>query len=250
MRFLPAAFLALLVSGDPAFAADNGERGFALFSPDGRYFAYELYGIQDGSGFPFSDVFVIDLTTNSLIEGTPLRAQIEAENGGTISAARKESATKAGPILEKYKIAEPGELLAANTATEIVADRTRVSFGPFYPARGWVTADQKPAEMNRYTLTLAHLPFPAKQECDYGDPNSYGFALKIRDQETGNENEAYRDAAIPDTRYCPFSYDIGEVIGFRDITNGNHYVALVAMYTPGYEGLDRRLLAVPFTLPY
>ena len=50
MRFLSTTVLALLLSGNPAFAADNAERGFALFSPDGRYFAYELYGIQDGSG--------------------------------------------------------------------------------------------------------------------------------------------------------------------------------------------------------
>jgi predicted secreted protein len=241
--------LSLLMLCRPGLAADNGERGFALFSPDGRYFAYELFGVQDGSGFPYSDVFVIDLETNTPVEGTPISTQIEVETTGTISAARKANAAKAAPILEKFKIEEPGSLLAANMATEIISDRRTVSFGPFYPAGGWVAADRKPPEMNRYTLTLALLPFPAKQECDYGDPNSYGFALKIRDQETGSENEAYRDASLPASRYCPFGYDIAEIIGYRDSTNGDHHVALIAMYTPGFEGMDRRLLAVPFTLP-
>jgi predicted secreted protein len=249
MRRAIAAFLLLLIFSNPGVAADNGERGFALFSPDGRYFAYELYGIQDGSGFPFSDVFVVDLASNTLIEGTPLRTHIESENGGTISAARKASAAKVGPILDKYGIAEPGELLAANMATEIVADRRSVSFGPFYPAGGWVDKDHKPPEMNRYTLTLTLVPFPAEEKCDYGDPNSYGFALTIRDQETGGENEAYRDTSLSDSRYCPLFYDIGEIIGFRDSTNGTHHVALIAMYTPGFEGMDRRLLPVPFGLP-
>jgi predicted secreted protein len=249
MRTLAAALLCLLMSCASSLAADNGERGFALFSPDGRYFAYELYGIQDGSGFPFSTVFVIDLASGALIEGTPLHTQIETEDGGTISAARKASAAKVAAILDRYQIAEPGELLAANTATEIVSDRRRVAFGPFYPAGGWVDEKHKPPEMNRYTLTLTLVPFPAREECDFGDPNSYGFALTIRDQETGSENEAYRDTSLPGSRYCPFSYDIGEVIGYRDITNGMHYVALIAMYTPGYEGLDRRLLALPFSLP-
>lgn len=240
------SFLMLCRAG---FAADNGDRGFALFSPDGRYFAYELYGIQDGSGFPFSAIFVIDLETNTPVEGTPIHTQIEVETTGTISAARKEAAAKAAPLLDKYKIEEPGTLLAANLATEIVADRRSISFGPFYPAGGWVAADRKPPEMNRYTLTVALVPFPAKQECDFGDPNSYGFALSIRDKETGSQNEVYRDTAIPEGRYCPFGYDIGEIIGYRDSSNGDHYVALIAMYTPGFEGMDRRLLAVPFTLP-
>ena len=248
MRFAITALLSLLIFCRPSLAADNSERGFALFSPDGRYFAYELYGIQDGSGFPYSDILIADLQSNTLVAGTPLRTQIETEDG-TISAARKASAAKAAPILDKYGIAEPGQLLAANMATEIVAERRSISFGPFYPAGGWVAADRKPPEMNRYTLTLALVPFPAGEKCDYGDPNQYGFALKIRDLETGDESEAYRETTLPETRYCPFSYDIGEVISYRDFTNGDHFVALIAMYTPGFEGLDRRLLPVPFNLP-
>ena len=50
---------ALLAIG-PVNAGDSAERRAMGFSVDGRYFAFEQFGIQDGSGFPYADIFIVD----------------------------------------------------------------------------------------------------------------------------------------------------------------------------------------------
>ena len=72
MRLRLALLLPLTVATVPARAADNAERAVVGFSPDGRYFAFEQYGVQDGSGFPYSEIFVIDLNANKWVKGSPV----------------------------------------------------------------------------------------------------------------------------------------------------------------------------------
>ncbi|MBN9059609.1 MAG: DUF2259 domain-containing protein, partial [Rhizobiales bacterium] len=61
------ALAACLISGalaaaapTAAMAGDFAERSILGFSPDGGRFAFEEFGIQDGSGFPYSNIFVLD----------------------------------------------------------------------------------------------------------------------------------------------------------------------------------------------
>ncbi len=237
----------LLIFCSAGLAADNAERGFALFSPDGRYFAFEQFGVQDGSGFPFSDIHIVDLERDEWVDGTPVRVRLEDE-GAMLSAARASAAAKAAPIMTRLKITDPGELLAANMATEVVADRRNVSFARFFPIQGWAE-EQNPAQPTQYTLTVEIVPFPLKQPCWDDDTTQYGFALRVRNKETGAETEVYRDTSVPSSRFCPRTYDIGEIIVFREALGKEHHVALIAMYSPGFEGMNRDLLAVPLKLP-
>ena len=61
-----------------ALAGESAQFNALGFSDDGRYFAFEQFGIQDGSGFPYSDIFLIDLDTDSFAGGTPVRWEGEA----------------------------------------------------------------------------------------------------------------------------------------------------------------------------
>jgi predicted secreted protein len=248
MRMPLAAGLCLLLHSGAAVAGDNAERGTALFSADGRYFAFEQFGIQDGSGFPFSDIYVIDLDRDEWVKGTPIRERIDSE-GATVNAVRSAAAAKAAPILGELKLTDPGELIAANAATEAIPDRRAVSFAPWFPSQGWDDTLHSTPVPGRYTLTVSLVPFPIAEACWGEEAKQWGFALTIRDNDTNAEREAYRDTAIPSSRFCPLNYDIGEVLVHRQIAGQDRYVALIAMYTPGFEGLNRRLLAVPFRLP-
>lgn len=60
----------LLIS--QASAADLAELGSTGFSDDGAYFAFEQYGIQDGSGFPYSSITIVDVKSDSWVAGTRL----------------------------------------------------------------------------------------------------------------------------------------------------------------------------------
>ena len=66
LNVVPAASALLaasltLFSAAPALAGDAAQFDPIGFSEDGRYFAYEEYGIQDGSGFPYATIYLVDL---------------------------------------------------------------------------------------------------------------------------------------------------------------------------------------------
>ena len=78
--------LAALFSGS-AIAGDSAQFDAIGYSPDGRYFAFEQFGIQDGSGFAYSEIFIIDLQTDSFVAGAPFRERILPPRAQDLRAA-------------------------------------------------------------------------------------------------------------------------------------------------------------------
>ncbi|WP_119391175.1 DUF2259 domain-containing protein [Taklimakanibacter lacteus] len=242
MRFFWLLIIVLLAATNSVRAAENAERAVIGFSPDGRYFAFEQYGVQDGSGFPFSEIFIVDLHADEWVKGSPFRETVEDESA-LVSGARAKAANSARSLIASLSIAEPGEILASQPVTESSQDRHRVTFDPFYIGLG-----SQPA--TRYTLRIELVPFPAPEKCLDHNDKQMGFRLTVTDNDKNLTKEAHKDAAIPSSRYCPRDYDLADVIAYRTYSPpGEKYVALVGVYTPGFEGSDRRLIAVPFTLP-
>ena len=240
MRFcLSLLFSAALATA--AAAADNAERAVIGFSPDGRYFAFEQYGIQDGSGFPYSEIFVVDLNANTWVKGSPFREKVEDE-GALVSSARAKAGKAASTLIGELKIAEPGEVLASNPPTEASPDRHRMSFDAFY-----LSQLKQPADS--YALNLDLVPFAAPKSCYAEDGKQMGFGLTATGKANNASKEIYKDTSIPSSRYCPRDYDIADVIAYRSHKTGDRHVALIGVYTPGFEGVNRRFIAVPFTLP-
>ena len=125
-------FAACLMAGSlvaalpiPAMAGDFAERSILGFSPNGDRFAFEEFGVQDGSGFPYANLFVLDTTRDSWVAGTPVRVRLDDETKG-IAAARGAAARKAAPLLGD--IDQPGTLLASNPITESGGDPYSIAF--------------------------------------------------------------------------------------------------------------------------
>lgn len=241
MRLFLGLLVLLIAATTSARAGDNAERAVIGFSPDGRYFAFEQYGVQDGSGFPFSEIFVVDLDANQWVKGSPFREKAE-EDGALVSAARAKSAKAAQALLTQLKTAEPGEVLASQPVTQASGDRRRLTFDPYFISLGKQSA-------NRYTLSLELVSFTAPDSCYAEDGKQMGFKLTIADNDQNAAKEVHKDDAIPASRYCPRDYDIADVISYRSASGSERHVALIGVYMPGFEGLNRRLIAVPFTLP-
>jgi predicted secreted protein len=228
----------LIFAATSAKAADNAERAVIGFSPDGRYFAFEQYGVQDGSGFPYSEIFIVDLDANQWMKGSPFRERLE-EDDARVGAVRAKAAKAASALISELQISEPGEIIASSLPTEASADRRQMSFDPVY-----LSQVKQPA--NGYTLTLDLVAFAAPESCYAEDGKQMGFRLTL----SGNASqEVHKDTAIPSSRYCPRDYDIADVIAYRSYSVGDRYIALIGVYTPGFEGVNRRLIAVPFKLP-
>ena len=121
MRFsggIAAALLASVLSTTAASAGDFASFQPIGFSADGSVFAFEEYGVQDGSGFPYSNIFFIDTRKDAFLPGTPIRLRIDEENT-SLAEVRARAAAKAAPLVQKFDLgANPGLMAAFNPVTE------------------------------------------------------------------------------------------------------------------------------------
>ncbi len=93
MKALAAlAMLTAAVAATPARAGDTAELSILGFAADGSVFAFEEYGVQDGSGFPYANRFYIETATDSFVAGTPIRVRIDDESA-SVDYARSEART-------------------------------------------------------------------------------------------------------------------------------------------------------------
>jgi len=224
--------LAFFLLAPVASAGDYAYRDILGFSPDGKYFAFEEYGIQDGSGFPYANVFVIDTAKDDWVDGTPIRRRIDDETA-SLATVRKDARSKAEPILSKFKIEPRGLLVVSNPATELSADPYSVRFrlNDFFnmAERAW-------------SLRLTPLTLPQPENChDFGPAK--GLKLELTDP-NGAARTISEDKSIPESRFCPRDYAISDVVVFTPEGGETTIAVLVSLFRQGFEGTDRRFIAV------
>jgi len=241
-----AAIFAFLLGIVPVSAMDGAAFNAIGYSPDSRYFAFQQYGIRDGSGFPYWDIFVIDLKADEWVKDTPIHVVLEEENA-PIADARAKAAEAALPILKQLDVSTPAEVLAANPATEVVTDRNRITFDRWYIAGG-SRPDSTGGDVIRHDLAVEAVERPPPKVCYPDDGPYYGFRLTIKDRAMNSSRVIHLDEAIPESRGCPLSYDLAAVVAPAGYPVTDRLVAIVGVYTKGFEGPDHRFIAVPFTI--
>ncbi len=235
---LASALGALLMTAAIASAGDYAELNVLGFAPDGETFAFEEYGIQDGSGFPYANIYVIDTATDHWVSGTPIRLQTQNDQA-TLAATRAEARKKAQSILTSRQIGEPGNRVASNPPSELSADPRHVIFVP----RARLPSGGDAA----YDLALTEIEMPAGDCPDMGQPFN-GFRLVLTTA-NGAAHTLSEDTQIPSSRHCPLAYGISDVLTYYPDSGQPFLVVILNMYTVGFEGPDRRFLAVTSTLP-
>ncbi len=231
------ALIVIVLACGTASAGDYAAREILGFSPDGSAFAFEEYGVQDGSGFPYSNIYVIDTGADDWVAGTPVRVLAKDETAAP-EKVRSEALNKARPILAARRIGTPGNLVASNPPTELSADPHRVRFLPRI-----VT----PAGGDAYDLALTEIALPA-QDCPDMGQTFHGFRLSLTTA-AGAAHTLANDTAIPSSRHCPLGYAISDVLTYYPPAAGPVLVVILSMFTVGFEGPDRRFLAVTSPLP-
>ena len=91
-RRASASLILALGAFTSALAGESAQFDAIGYSEDGRYFAFEQFGIQDGSGFAYAEIFLIDLTTDSFVGGAPFETRIDTELA-PVAAARAQAIT-------------------------------------------------------------------------------------------------------------------------------------------------------------
>ena len=242
VRTLPtalAAILAIVVAPAPAGAGDIAQRDVIGFSTPGGHFAFEEYGIQDGSGFAYSNIYIIDVSTDSWQPGTPFRVRLEDETA-SLETARTQARSMAEPTLGQLAIGAPPVHAASNPVTETSADSHHVTINP----RPVLPAIDDPISFTLVTYRLA-----GSETCESFGPMK-GFRLSAeRLSETGNAVLLHKDTAIPQSRGCPLDYRIADIFTFYPEGGAPVFAALIQIIAVGFEGPDGRFMAVTGTLP-
>jgi predicted secreted protein len=234
-----AAFaLALAFGALPAAAGDFAEREILGFSPDGRYFAFEEYGVQDGSGFPYSNIYVIKVASDAWVPGTPYRVMLEGD-AVPLEDARSEARAQAAAVLGRLEIGHMPVHVASNPATQLNADFNFVLVNP--------RMVQPPID-RPLAFKLSAYPLPGADYClDFGETR--GFQLDLIHGEDDTTETLQRDQRIPQSRGCPLDYQIADIYTFFPEGGPAIFAVLIRMLKVGFEGPDGRYMAITGLLP-
>lgn len=238
-RKAAGALAASLLAATTATAGDFSTFQSLGFSPDGTVYAFEEFGVQDGSGFPYSNVYFIDTEKDAYLSGTPIRMRIDDE-AGDIARVRAQSGDKAKALIETHKVlSNPGVMAAFNPMGEVDADRNRIEY---------LQHAIEPTPGGSFALALEEIPLALSDNCrDITPEGGKGFRLKLvkRDGEAA-DTVVHEDTRIPDSRACPLSYQLSGALTFNPLDGDPIHVALVLVRSFGFEGSNGRWIAVPF----
>lgn len=228
-----AALLAILATS--ARAGDVAELNVLGFSPDGKIFAFEEYGVFDGSGFPYANRFYIDTANDHFLPGTPIRARLEEETA-TVEQARHMARRDGEKVIGDAVLSQNrGFAAGVNTVTEYSADPFRMAVNP----RPIIHPVDDPLE-----IRLEEVPLSAPENClAFGE--HVGFRLiRIGAGDGAVTRVLHEDRSTPASRGCPNGYRIGGIQTFHPAAGEPVYAVLIAVSTYGFEGPDYRWMAV------
>ena len=238
MRLSGPASIALLLSLaaiSPAPAGDAAGLEILGFSADGGVFAFEEYGVQDGSGFPYSNRYYIRTEDDTFVPGTPVRVRLEDESA-TLEAARSQAREQGEDTVPEAELnANRGFTAGLNPVTELSADPSRLVAGP----RPVFPPIDAPLEFR-----LEEIPFGETAACP-GLGGISGFRLLRVHAAAGGVTELlHEDRSVPQSRGCPLGYALAGVQTFSNASGLAAYAVLIAVRRAGFEGPDHRWIAV------
>ncbi|WP_088343022.1 MULTISPECIES: DUF2259 domain-containing protein [Rhodomicrobium] len=243
IRYIERTVLIILLlsalSTSNARGGEYASRSVIGFSTDGRYFAFEQYGMFDAVDGAYAEIFIIDSENDSPVPGTPIRKSSVSQRA-SLAQVRRAARRQAQRLLSRLRITEPGIDLASNPRNELSADPHRVVVNVTYR---FAAPDQEPV-----TLILNEKPIASEDCAKQLDIPPKGFTLRL--ERKGEEPAILHDEQqLPPGRGCPLSYAISDVYAYDG--DEETTLAVLVLYTKrGFEEPDGRYLAVTHRLPW
>jgi len=234
--FLLAA-TAVLIFRSIALAGDYATLNFLGFSKDGRYLAFEEYGVQDGSGFPYSNFYFVDVAKNSFAARS-VYVRIDDEQAKE-RLARSRARVKAAATLKRLRIVtgNTGQLTVSRMLTDLNVQ------GPGSGKPQKINFAEIVGSMYRrgdYELVLNPIEVKVRDKaCDYSDQPIYKFELSLKDKDADKTVILQKDVGLPNSRFCPIDYSMQFVYLYED-----NIAVFLNVYDIGFEGPDMRYLVV------
>lgn len=223
----------LFVISFPALSEDQASFRLLGFSGDGDYAAWEMGGVQDGSGFRWIELEVFDTESSLRVDGfTRVWDEYvdELPDSADIASADEEIRE----MCRKYGIQSDGfeSPLVYHPLTDLSVCSDSVvfcleSYSPNYNS-------------GEITLTLSTLP--ADMDQDYPDwfPPPATPVLHIR--ESGEKHLFFNEDVLPEQHSMNFAYSIAAV--YHNPRVNNTLLVVLHSRKPGFEGPDGRFRVV------
>jgi predicted secreted protein len=245
--------LALAAAAPCARAGDGSAVNILGFSADGRYFAYEQYGEQDGSGTLHSTITAIELAGDRVVKGMPVSAIMDPDNPGfgkeprdkQLADVRAKAAADAAAVLQQVGIAAAGQMVASvrdSRARGILQPEEVKTARKAAVATVTLPADRFGPD-TRLVLREFDIALPRCKDLVSGGehPNGFGLTLERKSRPTIHLS---RDQTIPVARGCPDLYGIAEAHALALPDGTNALAVLIQYFYTAYEGPDRRFIVV------
>ena len=239
MRLPLFAVAVLFVLGvASALAGDSATFAPLGYSEDNRYFAYEEFSIGDEGRPPFATIGIVDRSTGTHIEGSPWTATGGEDGESTLSTLRLEVTTAASEALARTGIEDPAHFLAL-IGDGVRDDGQSLTFA--LPQGADPDALGPPMELS--IMKFAGL---IKDRCseEYGG-YSVGFALMLLTEDRAKAQRLGQQYTEDGTDDCVRRFRIYGVLQPYNGGDVTSLVAVVSVYTVGFEGYDRRFLVFP-----
>ncbi len=230
----------LLSSLSTVFAGDTAITELLGFSADGNAVAFQQLGTQDGSGFVYCKVMVVDTNKNTYI----VPASEVTLRDGYISDPHKacdKARVKIQSTLTKLKLSPlRGRKVFSRLPTdELGVGASEVTFGtfPLFP----VMFTHKVSVIGTPTGPddgSGFVPQLLKVTLNYPDENYQKKTLVLQE-----------DKALPRSRQYAFAYELEDGYVF-ETEKKTAYVFTIRYYNPGFEGPDLRTMVVAGTIKY
>lgn len=221
-----------------AAAGDFAEFRSLGFSPDGSIYAFDQYGIQDGSGFPYAERYFINVVNDTYVKGTPFKVRIDDENA-SIEQAQDMIVDQSANLIDQLNIrAEVGRLSAFNPSTELSGDAFKISYQ---------STAYEPNPNDPFEVSLEMFDTAPKPHCSDFMENVQAFRLKLKTPPDAISQTIYEDKSVPKSRNCPIEYRMGGVVTFEKFQKPSLslHLFLVLVKSYGFEGPDGRWIAIP-----
>jgi len=236
---LAASLAALTLLAMPALAGDRALLNVIGYSEDFKYLAFEEFGTFDGSGGQYSHIYIVNLSDDSWVKGTPFSVETSDDGGGegtTLPTVRSKTMAQAAPVLKSLKIDVPAETLILLGDGVAKADgRAMVVDAPS------CCGPNDTDDSIEVKLSLKAFPAKVTGECQVDTALGYSLNAEFAD---GTTADLHTDGdTLPKSRSCPQDYRLYSVI--TPLGSGTNRVAIISSYPFDFEGTSRRFLAVP-----
>jgi predicted secreted protein len=274
MKKIRQIVLAILISAiisSTSLAGDYSQLNFIGFSRNGKYLAFEEYGVSFPDETGYSSIFFVNTLKNDFSApriSLSVKDSFEKTYGySSDSTARKRALISAAPQLKRFGIiaGNTGDQLISRLLTDVTEENTPL----FEPKSVVFTPDRREAKLNgRFQLSLktvvqnqfcrdsddlelveyvgaAGLPFPKitnnpNRKTDEKDKQKlFSFELSLKNDDANQTKILQKALATPLSRGCAIDYRIHSVYLYK-----NHIAVFVGIITPGFVGDNIRLMVV------